>query len=121
MKNIRAAVIGAGYMGKFHAEKLAACPGAELAAVIDADATRAQAIGAALGCAHGTDYRDWLAKIDAACVAVPTELHERVARDCLEAGGPALVEKPLPRPPAEAPALLAAARAQGPPLPIRHP
>src|SRR5258706_9709993 len=102
MKNIRAAVIGAGYMGKFHAEKLAACPGAELAAVIDADATRAQAIGAALGCAHGTDYRDWLAKIHAACVALPTELHDRVAPDCLVAGGHRLVGKPPPPPPAGA-------------------
>jgi predicted dehydrogenase len=120
MSKIRAAVIGAGYMGKFHAEKLAACEGAELAAVIDADGARAKEIGAALGAAHGTDYRAWLGKIDAACIAVPTELHDRVARACLEAGVHVLVEKPLARTLAEADALLAAARAKGLVLQVGH-
>jgi predicted dehydrogenase len=120
MKKIRTAVIGTGYMGKFHAEKLAACDGAELAAVIDADAARAKEIGAALGCAHGTDYRAWLGKIDAACVAVPTELHDRVAGECLAAGVHVLVEKPLARTLAEADALLGAARAKGLVLQVGH-
>ena len=120
MDKLRAAVIGAGYMGKFHAEKLAACEGAALAAVIDADAARAKEIGAALGAAHATDYRAWLGKIDAACIAVPTELHERVARDCLEAGVHVLIEKPLARTLAEADALLAAARAKGLVLQVGH-
>jgi predicted dehydrogenase len=117
---VRVAVIGAGYMGRFHAEKLAASNGAELAAVIDADAARAREIGAKLGSAHGTDYRDWLGKIDAACIAVPTELHDRVARECLEAGVHVLVEKPLARTLAEADALLAAARAKGLVLQVGH-
>lgn len=120
MKKIRAAVIGAGYMGKFHAEKLAACADAELSAVIDADAARAREIGAQLGAAHGTDYRDWLGKIDAACIAVPTELHDRVARECLEAGVHVLVEKPLARTLAEADALLGAARARDLVLQVGH-
>ena len=120
MKKTRVAVIGAGYMGKFHAEKLAACEGAELAAVIDADGARARQIGASLGAAHGTDYRAWLGKIDAACIAVPTELHDRVARACLEAGVHVLVEKPLACTLAEADSLLAAARAKGLVLQVGH-
>jgi len=120
VKKTRTAVIGAGYMGKFHAEKFAASPAAELAAVIDADASRAAEIGAALGCAHGTEYKAWLGKIDAACIAVPTELHDRVARDCLEAGVHVLVEKPLARTLAEADALLEAARAKGLVLQVGH-
>jgi predicted dehydrogenase len=120
MKTIRAAVIGAGYMGRFHAEKLATCVGAELAAVIDADAARAREIGAKLGSAHGADYREWLGKIDAACIAVPTELHDRVARACLEAGVHVLVEKPLARTLAEADALLAAAHSRGLVLQVGH-
>jgi predicted dehydrogenase len=119
-KSLRVAVVGAGYMGKFHAEKLASCAGAELAAVIDADAARAREIGARLGCAHGTGYRDWLGRIDAACIAVPTELHERVARDCLEAGVHVLVEKPLARTLEEADALLATARARSLVLQVGH-
>jgi predicted dehydrogenase len=120
MKPIRAAVIGTGYMGQFHAEKLAACEGAELAAVIDADAARARELGARLGAAHGTDYRAWLGKIDAACVAVPTELHDRVARECLEAGVHVLVEKPLARTLEEADALVAIAREKGLVLQVGH-
>lgn len=118
--SVKVAVIGAGYMGKFHAEKLAKCEGAELAAVIDRDAARAKEIGAKLGAAHGSDYRDWLGKIDAACIAVPTELHDQVARECLQAGVHVLVEKPLARTLAEADALLAAARAKGLVLQVGH-
>ena len=120
MKKTRVAVIGAGYMGKFHAEKLAASQDAELAAVIDADGARAREIGARLGAAHGTDYKAWLGRIDAACIAVPTELHDRVARECLAAGIHVLVEKPLACTLAEADALLAAARAKGLVLQVGH-
>jgi len=120
MKKTRVAVIGAGYMGKFHAEKLAACERAELAAVIDADGARARAIGAALGAPHDTDYRAWLGRIEAACIAVPTELHDRVARACLEAGVHVLVEKPLARTLEEADTLLAAARAKRLVLQVGH-
>jgi len=111
MKKIRTAVIGAGYMGKFHAGKLAVSANAELIAVIDADASRAT---------HGTDYKPWLGKIDAAVVAVPTEHHHRVARDCLEAGVHVLVEKPISRTLEEADALLALARAKGLVLQVGH-
>jgi predicted dehydrogenase len=120
VKKIRTAVIGAGYMGRFHAEKLARCAGAELAAVIDADAARAREIGAALGSGHGAGYAGWLGRIDAACIAVPTEYHHRVARDCLEAGVHVLVEKPLARTLAEADALLELARAKGLVLQVGH-
>ena len=120
MTKTKVAVIGGGYMGKFHAEKLAACEGAELVAVIDADGARARQVGGALGAAHDTDYGAWLGKIDAACIAVPTELHDRVARACLEAGIHVLVEKPLARTLAEADALRAAARAKGLVLQVGH-
>ncbi len=120
MKKLRIAVIGVGYMGKFHAEKFAAGADAELVAVVDADAARAKEIAAALGCGHETDHRGLLARIDAACVAVPTEQHHAVVRDCLEAGVHVLVEKPLSRTLEEADALLALARAKGLVLQVGH-
>ncbi len=39
---VRAAVIGVGYLGKFHAEKYASLDGVQLVAVVDADPQRAQ-------------------------------------------------------------------------------
>jgi predicted dehydrogenase len=120
MKKPRIAVIGVGYMGRFHAEKFAASPAAELVAVVDADEVRAKEIAAALGCAHAADYRPLLARIDAACVAVPTERHHAVVRDCLDAGVPVLVEKPLSRTLEEADSLLELARSKGLVLQVGH-
>jgi len=82
---LKLAVIGAGHMGRFHAEKFSRLPGVELAAVVDRDAARATV----------SDYRSIIGKIDAAVVAVPTDLHHEVARACLERGVHVLVEKPL--------------------------
>jgi predicted dehydrogenase len=119
-QKLRCAVIGAGYMGRFHAEKFAASSNAELVAVVDADAARAKELSAALGCAHETDYRALLPRIEAACVAVPTEKHHEVVRTCLEAGVHVLVEKPLSRTLDEADALLELARAKGLVLQVGH-
>ena len=124
MAKIRCAVIGVGYMGKFHAEKFAASADAELVAVVDADAARAKEIASALGCAHDTDYRTVLARVDArieaVCVAVPTVKHHAVVRACLEAGVHVLVEKPLSRTLQEADALLALAQAKALVLQVGH-
>ena len=35
---LRTAVIGVGYLGKFHAQKFAEIPGSDLVAVVDVDA-----------------------------------------------------------------------------------
>ena len=120
MKKIRTAVIGVGFMGKFHAEKLAASADAELVAVVDADATRARQIAAALRCGHATDYRELLPRVEALCVAVPTQMHHAVVRDCLESGAHVLVEKPLARSLEEADSLLALARSKGLVLQVGH-
>lgn len=116
----RIAVIGVGYMGKFHAEKFAASAAADLVAVADADAARAAQIAGALGCGHATDYRTLLPRIDAACVAVPTAKHHEVVSACLEAGVHVLVEKPLARTLAEADALLEFARERSLVLQVGH-
>jgi predicted dehydrogenase len=120
MARTRVAVFGVGYMGKFHAEKFAASPAAQLVAVADADAARAGEIAGALGCAQATDYRTLLGSIDAACVAVPTERHHEVVRACLEAGVHVLVEKPIARTLAEADQMLALAKAKELVLQVGH-
>ena len=42
-----------------------------------------------------TDYREMLKKVDAVSVVVPTDLHYKVVKDCLNAGVHVLVEKPI--------------------------
>ncbi|MGH7818186.1 MAG: Gfo/Idh/MocA family oxidoreductase, partial [Candidatus Binatia bacterium] len=75
MKPIRAAVVGVGYLGRFHAEKYAAEPGVELVAVVDTDGARAREIASAAGCEALADHRELAGRVDCASVAVPTPLH----------------------------------------------
>ena len=120
MMTLRAAVIGVGYLGRFHAEKLASMPGVKLVAVADVNLARAQAVAAAHGCAAHADHRALLGQVDAACVVVPTEMHHAVAADFLRAGAHVLVEKPIARTLAEADDLVALARAQRRLLQVGH-
>ena len=92
---IKVGVIGVGYLGKFHAEKYAASPKAQLVAVADIDAGRAKEIGAKVGAESVADYRALLGRVQCVSIAVPTKYHYQVARDFIEAGVDVLVEKPL--------------------------
>ena len=69
------AVIGVGYLGKFHAEKYAASSKAELVAVVDTDEQRACEIGNTLGVPALTDYRELFGRVKCASIAVPTHAH----------------------------------------------
>jgi predicted dehydrogenase len=82
---LKLAVIGAGHMGRYHAQKFARLPGVELAALVDRDPARAQI----------SDFRKILDRVQAAVIAVPTDRHHEVARACLEKGLHVLVEKPI--------------------------
>jgi len=106
---LKAAVIGAGHMGRYHAQKLAALEGVQVVGVVDADAARAAALVDKVGGKPFTDYRDLFGKADAAVVAVPTDRHHAVARDCLEHGLHLLIEKPIATTLAEADELIALA------------
>ncbi|MCU0734839.1 MAG: Gfo/Idh/MocA family oxidoreductase [Methylotetracoccus sp.] len=95
MTPIRCAVIGVGYLGKFHAEKYASLPACRLEAVVDTDLDAAASVAERLGVPALPDYRGLLGRIDAVSIVVPTSLHYRVAKDFLEAGADVLVEKPI--------------------------
>ncbi len=119
-QKVAAAVVGVGYLGKFHAEKYAASSKADLVAVVDVDPQRAREIGDALGAAVLTDYRDLAGRVRCASVAVPTRHHFAVARELIDAGIDVLVEKPLTAEIAEARALVAAAEARKVILQVGH-
>ena len=118
--NITAAVVGVGYLGKFHAEKYAASEKVELVAVVDIDEQRANEVGGSVGAAALTDYRRLFGRVQCVSIAVPTRFHYRVARDFIEAGIDVLVEKPLTADITEARALVAAAQARNVILQVGH-
>jgi len=119
-KNLRAAVVGVGYLGQFHAEKLAAAPGVELVAVVDRDLARAQAIAAKHGCRALGDAHALAGAVDLVSIAVPTEQHHATALPFLEAGVHVLVEKPIATTLAQADAMIAAANKHRALLAVGH-
>lgn len=95
MSKIKTAVVGVGYLGKFHADKYADLPNSELVAVVDTDESAAKAIAEKLGVDALTDYRSLLGKVDAVSIAAPTTLHYQIAKDFLQHGSHVLIEKPI--------------------------
>ena len=120
MKKLRTAVIGVGYLGRFHAEKYAQIDKAELVAVVDTDAQRAAELADRLGARGIADYRDILNDVDAVSVVVPTQHHFEVARAFLEMGVHVLLEKPITNTLKEADELIRLAREKGAVLQVGH-
>ena len=92
---LRAAVIGAGYLGPFHAEKYAALANVTLVAVVDSDRARADACADRYHTTALTDYRELFGNVDCISLVVPTNLHAAIARDLLAHQIDVLVEKPF--------------------------
>lgn len=120
MNSIRAAVIGAGYLGRFHAQKYAQASGCSLEAVVDVSAEARGRVAEEVGTRAVADYRDLLGKVDAVSVVTPTPSHFEIARAFLEAGAHVLVEKPITQTPDEARDLIALARARRRVLQVGH-
>ncbi len=119
-EHIRTAVIGVGYLGRFHAQKYAQLDGSKLVGVVDQNQQAAQAVGAELGVPVHTDYREILAKVDAVSLAVPTPLHHAIGRELLDRGIHVLIEKPIATTTQEAQELIDIARKRQCVLQVGH-
>ncbi|MBE7414045.1 MAG: Gfo/Idh/MocA family oxidoreductase [Deltaproteobacteria bacterium] len=94
-KRIKAAVIGVGYLGRFHAQKYAALEDAELVGVVDADPLRAEAVAKEVGTKAFRNYGELLGLVDAVSIATPTEFHHFIGMEFLSRGVHVMMEKPL--------------------------
>ena len=117
---VRAAVVGAGHMGQYHARVYAELWDVDLVGIVDIDPSRAAAIAAQYEATAFGDHRDLVGRVDVVSVAVPTEQHFHVARDLLEGGVSVLVEKPITPTLDEARELYAVARRSGAALEVGH-
>lgn len=120
MQTLRTAVIGVGYLGRFHAKKYQQLPQCNLIAVCDANHATAEKVAAELQVTASTDYHSLLNEIDAVSIVVPTQQHFAIARDCLAAGKHVLLEKPMTTTVAEAKELVALAKKNQVILQIGH-
>jgi predicted dehydrogenase len=92
---LRVAVVGVGYLGRFHALIYSRLPGAELVGVVDTDEGRAEAVAAEAGCPAFPTAEALLDKVDAVSIVVPTTAHLEAAAPFLRRGIPVLLEKPI--------------------------
>ncbi|MGD9125771.1 MAG: Gfo/Idh/MocA family oxidoreductase [Planctomycetia bacterium] len=95
MAQLRIAVVGAGRLGGFHAQKAAANPQLDLVGIVDPSAAARDRVASQCDTKGYADYRTLLDEIDAAVVAAPTSLHFPIVHDLLDAGKHVLCEKPL--------------------------
>jgi predicted dehydrogenase len=120
MEKIRAAVIGVGYLGRFHAQKYAQLAECTLTGVIDSHPETAARVAAEVGAPAFRDYRELLGKVHAVSVVTPTPTHYDIARAFLESGAHVLVEKPVTETIAQAQQLIDVARTAGRVLQVGH-
>ncbi len=120
MSKIRTAVIGVGYLGRFHAQKYALLDEAELVAVCDTSEEAAGRVARELDTRAVNDYRDLAPEVDAVSIVVPTQKHHEVARHFLEAGVHVLLEKPITSTLEQGRDLVALARDRGVVFQIGH-
>jgi predicted dehydrogenase len=98
MRKIQTAVIGAGFMGKVHAEAIRRQPNVEIAAVCGIDAKEGAAFGQAVGVERTSgDWKEIVADpgIEALHICTPNNLHYPIAKAAMLAGKHVLCEKPL--------------------------
>lgn len=115
-RNLRAAAIGVGSLGRHHARnyaELAVDGRVTFVGACDSNAETAAAVAADNGSTAFTDWRELLGMVDLVSIATPTETHCEIACAFLEAGVHVLVEKPIALTLDEADKIIAAAKASG--------
>ncbi len=107
---MRTAVVGVGYLGRFHAQKYSSLPNSRLVGIADPSPAAREAVAAELGVPAHAHYRALQGAVEALTNVKPPPLHYQVAMDFLEAGAHVLVEKPMTATVAEGEGLIEAAR-----------
>ena len=94
---VRIAVLGCGRIGQMHAANIARHPRASLAMVYDIDGAAAEAVAEREGARAMASAEEVLASpdADAVLIASATPTHADYIEKAVEAGKPALCEKPI--------------------------
>lgn len=90
---LKVGVIGAGVWGINHIKVYDELD-CELIGIADVDISKKE-IAKKFNIEFFQDYKELLNKVDAVSVVVPTDLHYKVVRECLEQGKHVLIEKPI--------------------------
>lgn len=117
----RIGIAGAGLIGRRHAEAVGAAAGVTLAGIAD-PAGAGRDLAASHGVAHHGTLEAMLAAggLDGVILATPNTLHEAGALECIAAGVPVLVEKPIASDLAAASRIVEAGETAGVPVAVGH-
>lgn len=115
---LRTAVVGVGYLGRFHAQKHKTL--GTLNFVCDASSARAAEIAKEMGCEGVSDPKALLGKVDAVTIAADTRSHFEVAKLFLSNGVHVLIEKPICTTVAEAETIVELAEKKNLKLAVGH-
>ncbi|MDF1591704.1 MAG: Gfo/Idh/MocA family oxidoreductase [Desulfobacterales bacterium] len=119
-RKLRVAVIGTGYLGKFHAEKYAKMDDVDLVGVVDINKAQAEEVARKVNTKAYESHKEILDKVDAVSVVVPTPAHFAVSRDFLENDVDVLIEKPMTQTLAEADELIRFSEKRGLIIQVGH-
>ncbi len=120
-RSIRLAVVGAGLIGKRHINAIAQIPEVELVGVVDPH-HEAKTYASSLGVNWYTCISAMLAtdRPDGIIIATPNQTHVDNGLECLGAGIPVLIEKPIASDVQSAERLVLEAEATGVPILVGH-
>ena len=117
---LRVGVVGAGYLGSFHAEKYASMEGVDLVAVVDIEAGRARTVADRYGTKPYCRAEEIYSLVDAVSIVVPTSKHHKVAKGFIRHGVDVMIEKPITTTIAEASDLIRTAEKRNCILQVGH-
>lgn len=120
MAKLNCAVIGVGYLGRFHAQKYQLLSHVNLFAVCDNNPDTSAQVAQELNVKSVQHYQELFGHVDAVSIAATTQAHYAIAKDCLEHGIHVLIEKPMTETVQQADELIAIAHARGLKLQIGH-
>ena len=97
VEKVKIAVIGLGFIGQYHLERITKLDNVEVSAVCDENAGHAKEVGDKYGCKPFSDYEELLeSKIaNAVLIATPHYFHAPMGIEAFRAGLHVLVEKPI--------------------------
>lgn len=117
---LRAAVVGVGYLGNFHAQKYRNNPNVQLVGVCDHSPAQADKVAAELGVSSVHRAQDLIGQVDLVTIAANTLSHYELAKIFLENGVHVNVEKPITATLPQAQELIALAKKNNLKLAVGH-
>lgn len=92
---MRVALVGAGRIGRLHAQLLASLPDVEAIVVADANDAAARSVADAVGGTAARSPQEAMEGADAVVIAAATDAHASLLRLAVGLGRPTFIEKPL--------------------------